>query len=131
MNILVGYDESESACAAVKLAERHAIAWNAKLVIVQTIPQQRELSFLEIERAEKALRYNIRKLLQANNLNIETHLVLAIEAPGAELVKFANENKIDEIVIGIGKKSRLGKLLFGSNAQHVILNSPCPVVTVK
>jgi nucleotide-binding universal stress UspA family protein len=52
-------------------------------------------------------------------------------APGEDIVEFANDQKIDEIFIGIVKKSKVGKLLFGSNAQYIILEAPCPVVSVK
>jgi nucleotide-binding universal stress UspA family protein len=51
--------------------------------------------------------------------------------PGEDLVQFAEENAIDLIIIGIQKRSKMGKLLFGSNAQYVILNAACPVLTVK
>jgi nucleotide-binding universal stress UspA family protein len=51
--------------------------------------------------------------------------------PGEDLVQFAEENKIDEIIIGIRKRSKVGKLMFGSTAQYVILNAPCPVVSIK
>jgi len=46
-------------------------------------------------------------------------------------VEFAADKKVDEIIIGIEKKSKVGKLLFGSNAQYIILQSACPVVSVK
>ena len=51
--------------------------------------------------------------------------------PGEDIVEFANDHKVDEIIIGIEKKSKVGKLLFGSNAQYIILESNCPVVSVK
>jgi len=51
--------------------------------------------------------------------------------PGEDMVQFAGENKVDEIVIGIKRRSKMGKLLFGSTAQYVILHATCPVVTVK
>jgi nucleotide-binding universal stress UspA family protein len=50
---------------------------------------------------------------------------------GEQLVKFAEDEKIDQIFLGIIKKSKVGKFLFGSTAQFVILNAPCPVVTVQ
>jgi nucleotide-binding universal stress UspA family protein len=46
-------------------------------------------------------------------------------------VQFAEENKIDLIVVGIRRRSRVQKLVFGSNAQYAILEAPCPVLTVK
>ncbi|MEE8415892.1 MAG: universal stress protein [Desulfobacterales bacterium] len=52
-------------------------------------------------------------------------------SPGEDLVEFAEENEVEEIVIGIRKKSKVGKLVFGSTAQFIILTAGCPVVTVK
>ena len=43
----------------------------------------------------------------------------------------ARDNEIDEICIGVKRRSKVGKMVFGSNAQYIILNAPCPVVTVK
>jgi nucleotide-binding universal stress UspA family protein len=51
--------------------------------------------------------------------------------PGEDLVDFAKEQAVDEIIIGIKRRSKVGKLLFGSNAQYIIIKAPCPVVTVK
>jgi nucleotide-binding universal stress UspA family protein len=50
---------------------------------------------------------------------------------GEDIVLLAEENKVDEIIIGVRRRSKVGKLLFGSTAQYVILNAPCPVVSVK
>jgi len=51
--------------------------------------------------------------------------------PGEQLVTFAKNEKVDQMYIGIKKRSKVGKLIFGSTAQFVILNAPCPVVTVN
>ena len=47
------------------------------------------------------------------------------------LLRFARENAVDEVVLGLKKRSRVEKLLLGSTAQYVILKAPCPVLTVK
>jgi nucleotide-binding universal stress UspA family protein len=52
-------------------------------------------------------------------------------SPGEDVVQFATDNEIDEIVIGVRRRSKVGKLLFGSNAQYIILQAECPVVAVK
>jgi nucleotide-binding universal stress UspA family protein len=52
-------------------------------------------------------------------------------SPGEELVQFAEDNQINEIIVGVRRRSKVGKLLMGSTAQHVILNAPCPVVSIK
>lgn len=131
MHILVGFDGSEAACTAVRLAERHAIAWNAKLEIVNMIPEGRNLSSMDLIKAKAALKSRVSELLHSEELDYKCRVVIAIEAPGIELVKYARKYRSDEIIIGVGKKSKVGKYLFGSTAQHVILNSPCPVLTVK
>jgi nucleotide-binding universal stress UspA family protein len=38
---------------------------------------------------------------------------------------------MEEIIIGVRRRSKVGKLLFGSTAQYVILKAPCPVVSVR
>ena len=51
--------------------------------------------------------------------------------PGEDLVKFSTDKAVDAVFIGIRRRSKVGKLLFGSNAQYIILKAPCPVITVK
>jgi len=51
--------------------------------------------------------------------------------PGEDLVAIAKKNDVEEIIIGVKRRSKVGKMLFGSNAQYVILNAHCAVVAVK
>ena len=60
-----------------------------------------------------------------------THLLIRGLSAGEDLVEFARDNKIDEIIVGVRLRSKVGKLLMGSTAQFVILEANCPVVTVK
>jgi len=52
-------------------------------------------------------------------------------SPSEDLVKFAKENEIDQIFLGIRKKSRAQKAILGSTSRDVILKAPCPVTTIK
>jgi nucleotide-binding universal stress UspA family protein len=38
---------------------------------------------------------------------------------------------IDQIIVGIKRLSKVGKLVFGSNAAYVVLHAHCPVVTTR
>lgn len=51
-----------------------------------------------------------------------------IGSPPAEIVGYAKRHEAEYIVLGTRKRSPVGKALFGSTAQRVMLNSPCPVV---
>jgi nucleotide-binding universal stress UspA family protein len=84
----------------------------------------------EIEEAERGLEY-VQSLFEDGGIECNTHLLIRGLSPGEDLVEFANENKIDQIVVGVKRRSKVGKLLLGSTAQYVILQAQCPVVTVK
>jgi nucleotide-binding universal stress UspA family protein len=51
--------------------------------------------------------------------------------PAEDLVNVANEVDAELIVIGLRRRSPVGKLILGSNAQRVLLDAPCPVLAVK
>ncbi|QBI20406.1 universal stress protein [Egibacter rhizosphaerae] len=53
------------------------------------------------------------------------------DSAGAALVDYATRAEADLIVVGVRKRSRVGKLLLGSNLQDVILAAPCSVLAAK
>ena len=131
MKILVGYNGSDAASDAVKLAVRHAKAMDAELEVVYAITRFDPLSYHEVQSAEEKLEQDIKNIFNGNSLSYKTHLLLNDLSAGDQLLKFVEKHKVDEIIIGVRKRSKAGKLVFGSTAQHVILNASCPVVTVK
>ena len=50
---------------------------------------------------------------------------------GEDLLELAEEADAAFIVIGLRRRSPVGKLLLGSNAQRVLLDASCPVLAVK
>lgn len=130
MKILVGYDGSNSAKEALSQARRHAKAFGASVHVVTSMARGTQAQHEEIEEAQKGLEY-AQSLFQDDGIACETHLLIRGFTPGEDLVRFADENQVDEIVVGIKRRSKVGKLLMGSTAQFVILQATCPVVTVK
>jgi len=130
MKILVGYDGSNAAMDAVKLAVLHAKAFGAQLIAVNSKRGGKETRPEDIKAAEEQMAY-IDSYLTDKNVDHETHLLVRGMSPGEDIVRFASENSVEEILIGIKRRSKVGKLLFGSNAQFIILNATCPVVTIR
>ena len=130
MKILVGYDGSRVAEDALKLAREHARAFNADIHLFTSLQQGSELQKEDIERAESRLD-KLKLDFDLEKTTCETHASVSFLTPGEDLVQFAKDNDIDYIFIGVRKRSKVGKLMFGSTAQQVILQAPCPVVTVK
>jgi nucleotide-binding universal stress UspA family protein len=65
---------------------------------------------------------------QSEGLHIENHWRHG--APHAEVVDFADDNRIDLIVMGTHGRGVAMHVLLGSVAENVVRRSPCPVLTV-
>jgi len=131
MNILVGYDGSHESKKALKLAQKHAKAMDAKIEVARTITRWDPLDYHEIQKIEQDLEWGVQQILVNGKVPYETHLLLGMYSPEEQLLDFAETYNVDEIIIGAPKRSRIGKLLLGSTAQYLILNAPCPVATVN
>lgn len=131
MKILVGYDGSNTAKEALKLAQKRAKNFGSEVEVIRSIAQSNALGHEDIRKAEISMDCEVWEIFNKNYLQPKTHLVLTRLSHGEELVEFAKKNKIDEIFIGVRRRSKVEKLIFGSTAQYVILNAPCPVVTIK
>ena len=131
MKLLVGYDGSKVSLAAIELAKRHARAFQAeKVYLVRSMEGGQDVERREFDNAEHELG-RVNRTFMDEDIPSEPHLLVRGLSPGEDLVQFARENGIDEVIIGVRRRSKVGKLVFGSTAQYVILNAPCPVVSVK
>ena len=130
MNIMVGYDRSNVAKEALVLAKKHAKAFDAKVYLLTALVQSPDLQLEDIQKAENELE-RLQVSLKKDQIPCETHAIVSSLTAGEDLVQFAQDNEIEEIVIGVRRRSKVGKLLFGSNAQYIILQATCPVVAVK
>jgi len=129
MKIMVGYDGSNAALDALRLSIKHAQAFDAKVEIVWSMKGGGEDKAEKIELANSQLGF-AEELLTKESIPCETHLLVRGMTPGEDIVRFAKEQGIESIILGVKRRSKVGKMLFGSNAQYVILNAPCPVITV-
>ncbi len=130
MKILVGFDGSNAARDALTVAREHAEAFNAEVEVVTSMVSGTENKKKDIENAERQLEW-ARSFFDEQGVACQTHLMIRGLGPGEDLVQFAEDHDVDEIVVGVKRRSRVGKILLGSTAQFVIIKAPCPVVSVK
>ncbi len=115
--IVVGYSSKPEGRAALKRAVAEAALRDVELIVVHTSPAE-ELAELETELAASGVRHVVRG--SAGELD-----------PAEDLLNAADANGAAFIVIGLRRRSPVGKLLLGSNAQRVLLEASCPVLAVK
>jgi nucleotide-binding universal stress UspA family protein len=130
MRLMVCYDASNVAKDAIELAVELGTQLNGSVSVVRSISAKRSEDIVSVEGIEEDLE-SVGKKLASSGLTVDTHLLIRGGSPGEDLTAFANENQVDYIVIGIKRRSKVGKILFGSTAQYVIIKAACPVITVK
>ena len=130
MKILVGYDGSNAGAAAVSLAADHAAVFNAEVHIVTSMSKATNRQQNQIRAGEEGLE-RMSAVCEKKGVPCTTHLLVRGLSSGEDLIQFAEENDVEEIVVGVKRRSKVGKLLLGSTAQYVILKANCPVVTIK
>lgn len=128
--IVVGYDGSNTGKAALAVAKEQSKAFDAKVFVIESQVGGSDTDAKDIKKGEENLEF-AESYLKEQNIPCETHLLVRGVEPGEDIVQFAKDNDADLIIVGVRRRSKVGKLMFGSTAQFVILEAPCPVLTVK
>jgi nucleotide-binding universal stress UspA family protein len=136
--ILIATDGSEYIKKAVDYGIELASNTGAKLHVIYVVdtrayskiplssPTEYTFSILRQE-GDMAIQY-VAGRAEATGLEVEG--IIAEGHPADEIIKYAEKNSIDLIVMGTLGKSGLEKFLLGSVADKVIRSSRIPVITV-
>ena len=130
MKILVSYNGTKESRAALELAQNHAKIFNARIVIVSSSEGGKGEKLEEINKIKEELE-RIQAEIFKDGIECQVEQLARGYTPGEDIVLYADENDIDQIYVGIRKKSRTSKLILGSTAQFIILKAKCPVISVK
>lgn len=130
MEFLIGYNGSNVSKSALFLVRDHAKVFNARVSVLVSMEGGAGETLEDVSNASLNLDY-AKAFLEEEGVACETYQLARGRKPAEDIVKFAEDNQIDLIYVGIHKKSKTQKLLLGSTAQYVILKAPCPVLTVK
>lgn len=128
MRIVVAYIPTPQGEAALERALEEARAHGGELVVLNAARGEAPLESnrlyddaaaeLDARLNETGVRYTLRRELRPGD-------------PAQNVLDAAHELGADMIVIGLRRRSPTGKLLFGSNAQRILLEAGCPVLAVK
>lgn len=130
MTIVVGYVPKAEGRAALRRAAEEAKLRRTKLIVINSNRGGRELDAEENQRYEDELAA-IRHSLEEAGLEHEVRQLVRGMEPAEDLIAVAEEVGADFIVIGLRRRTPVGKLILGSNAQRILLDAPCPVLAVK
>jgi nucleotide-binding universal stress UspA family protein len=128
MSVVVGYVPTPEGAAALEHALGEAQGRGSRLVVVNS------------SRGDKLVdeRYALPEQLDEVRTRLEAtqvpHLVVQTmrgRDAADEVLEAAEKHRADVIVIGLRRRSPVGKLIMGSTAQRILLEAPCPVVAVK
>lgn len=130
MAIVVGYVPTKEGRAALRRAAEECLLRQTNLVVINSqrggrnFDQQeadafeRELSRVQTQLDEVGISHEVRQLIRGNE-------------PAEDLISAAEEVNADFIIIGLRRRTPVGKLILGSNAQRILLDASCPVMAVK
>lgn len=130
MAIVVGYVPRAEGRAALRRAAEEAKLRSVRLIVINSNKGGGHLDEEDAFQHERELT-EVRDELDAAGIEHEVRQLVRGLDPAEDLIAVAEETDADFIVIGLRRRSPVGKLILGSNAQRILLDSPCPVLAVK
>jgi nucleotide-binding universal stress UspA family protein len=130
MRIVTGFHRDPASRAGVTRAIEEALLRGAELIVVhsmrggerdeleQVMSYRDEFEQLERDLEASGARYRLVEYARGNS-------------PAEDIVAVATDEAADLVVIGLRRRSPVGKLVLGSNAQDILMQAPCPVLAVK
>lgn len=126
--IVVGYAPTREGQAALEMGIEEAVLRDGTVVVVnasrgdawvdEAFVQGESLAHLQSLLAEAPVRTELRQPVRGND-------------PAEDVVEVAEEVAAELIVVGMRRRTPVGKLLMGSTAQRILLTATVPVLAVK
>ena len=128
--VVVGYVPKPEGEAALAAGIREAKLRRSRPVVVTPHRGGQEFAAARPRAAEGDLDA-ISKRLEEAEVDYDVRQLVRGFEPAEDLISIAEANDAELLVIGLRRRSPVGKLILGSNAQRVLLDAHCPVLAVK
>jgi len=129
MSIVVGYLDTAEGRTALEAATAQAIQRSERLVVV--VSERPDGLDVDQRAAVEAALDQVRTRLQERGVEHDVRIVSGGRDVAEDLIGAAEDADASLIVIGLRRRSPVGKLILGVNAQRILLDSSCPVLAVK
>ena len=128
--VVVGYVPKPEGEAALTAAIAEAKLRSSTLVVVNS---HRGGDGFDAEKSAKsdAELDAVRKRVEESGVDFEVRQLVRGFEPAEDLIGIAESAGAELIVIGLRRRTPVGKLILGSNAQRILLDAHCPVLAVK
>lgn len=128
--IVVGYVSRPEGRAALRVGIAEARLRDARLLVVNSTKGGQQVEVGDAAAVGGELE-TIRQELAETGLDFEVRELARGEEVSEDLISVAEESGADFIVIGLRRRTPVGKLIMGSHAQRILLDAACPVLAVK
>lgn len=139
--ILVATDFSDCSVEACAYALALARKFDASIHLLHVINEPVDLRgfyvpHISFEQLEKEIADGAASMLETfckQNLQEFSNYTTSVATgvPYEEIIRIAQDQDASLIVIGTHGRSGLDHLIFGSTAERVVRNAPCPVLTIR
>jgi nucleotide-binding universal stress UspA family protein len=128
-SIVVGFVDRPEGHAALERAIAEASRHGVRLVVAHGRPDSVGVDGGVPNADDSAA--SLRNALAGATVEYDVVEIGVADSYADALVAIADQTAADMIVIGLRRRSPLGKLVLGSNAQRILLDATCPVLAVK
>ncbi len=128
--VVVGYVPKPEGEAALAAGISEAKLRGSRLIVVNSHRGGQDFDGPKARAAEDEMS-SVQAALEESGVEHEIRQLVRGFEPAEDLISLAEANDAELLVIGLRRRSPVGKLILGSNAQRVLLDAPCPVLAVK
>lgn len=126
MKILLAYVPSATSEAALEFTLNRAREASASVLVLHSAAGKDSK-----KAAAVSDRRPLDERLAEAGIDYELRTVPRRDDPADDILAAAETEDIDEVVLGIRRRTPIGKIILGSTSLRVIMEAPCPVVCVK
>ncbi len=140
--ILIATDGSENAQRALHYAEESALKWNSELLIISVVPPISPLLvpgpgfnldkyMNELENVYRNVLIKAEEYVNNKSPDINTNIRLCKGRPADIIIKIADNEKVDLIVLGSRGFGMVAGWILGSTSRHVVEHCTKPILIIK